>query len=108
MQELNKAFCKFKYGYTYQKSVKDPAGIFAWNTPVLAVAYVACTALAGYALLVKRYNILWIAGPYVPFWSIVLYNYARQPHQQIENCYKYILAKRAATCEYELNKSRFA
>ena len=60
-----------------------------------------------YTKFVKGYNILWFIGPFVPVWTYFAYNYARQPHQEIENCYKYLLAKRAATCEYERNKQKF-
>lgn len=64
-------------------------------------------AVMGYALLIKRYNILWIVAPFGPFYAYLVYNWARQPNQEIENAYKYLLAKRAATCEYEKNIQRF-
>ena len=106
--ELNKVFSPYSTGLCYQKSVKEPAGIFVWRGVVLTAAWGLCTGLAGYALFVKKYNILWIAGSYAPLWTLMLYNFARQPEQQIENCYKYLLAKRAATCEHEKNQARFA
>jgi len=35
------------------------------------------------------------------------YNFARQPTQEIENAYSYLLAKRSATAELEANQKRF-
>ncbi len=50
---------------------------------------------------------LWVVGSYIPLWMGILYNWARPPYQELENCYKYLLAKRAATCAMEMNKARF-
>lgn len=103
IDEINSVFSIFKTGNCYSKSVKEPAGIFVWRAALIGAAWTACSGLAVYAKFIKGYNILWFAGAYVPLWSLLLYNYARQPHQQTENIYKYLLAKRAATCEYEKN-----
>ena len=51
----------------------------------------------------KKYNILWYVAAFAPIGGYALYNWARQPTQEIENCYKYLLSKRAATCEMEKN-----
>jgi hypothetical protein len=103
VDELHKVFPPLQTGLCYQKSVKEPAGLFMWRCNLLGAVWGACTLVAGYALVVKRYNILWVAGAYAPLWTVILYNWSRQPQQPIENAYKYLLAKRAATCEHEKN-----
>ena len=64
--------------------------------------------LVAYTKLIKGYNILWFLAPFAPLASYALYNWARQPQQEIENAYRYLLAKRAATCEMERNNKRFS
>ena len=46
-------------------------------------------------------------GPFLPLATQWLYNWARPPVQKIENSYKYLLEKRAATCEMEKNAKKF-
>ena len=94
-------------GLVFTKGVKDPALIYAWNTIPLAIYWGLGAGIAVYALGVKRYNILWTVAPFAPLWALMFYQYVRQPSQTIENAYKYLLAKRAATCEYESNLKRF-
>lgn len=90
-------------GYTnssyYYKSPKEPASIIAWKYIPLAVAYTASVSIAFYARFVRGYNNLWLVGGFLPVWTYLLYNYGRQPTMELENCYRYLLAKRAATCE---------
>ena len=105
MSELNKVMGN---GHFYVKSRREPAGIFAWNVYPLAFLWVAGASIAVYARFIKGYNNLWLIAGFVPMWTYGLYNYARQPTGQIENCYNYLLAKRAATCELEANAKRFA
>ena len=69
--------------------------------------WAAGTAMAGYGLFVKKYNMVWTFGPYLGLWIALLYNWARQPQQDLENKYKYIVAKRAATCALEMNRVKF-
>ena len=64
--------------------------------------------IAVYAKFCKGYNMLWLFAPFVPLWCMIAQQYVRQPTQNIENAYKYILAKRAGTCEYEANQRKFA
>ena len=64
-------------------------------------------AFSGYAKFVKGYNILWFAAPFFPMWILIFKQYIKQPYQDIENSYSYILAKRAATCEHEKNRRQF-
>jgi hypothetical protein len=64
-------------------------------------------AIALYARFIKGYNNLWFLGGFFPLAGFALYSYARQPSQEIQNCYNYLLAKRAATCHLESNSKRF-
>ena len=104
MSELNKVFGGSHF---FVKSRKEPAGLFAWNTYQLGFLWAAGASIAGYARFVRGYNILWVVGAFVPMWTYALYNCARQPTGEIENCYNYLLAKRAATCEMQANAKRF-
>ncbi len=65
-------------------------------------------AIGGFARFVRGYNNLWFAAGFVPFWAYAFYNYCRQPTVEFENCYRYLLAKRAATCELQANQRRFS
>jgi hypothetical protein len=91
----------------FVKGYKDPASIVAWRVAPLAAFWVLGAGIAGYAKFVKGYNILWFVAPFLPMWALIYHNYARQPTQTIENAYKYLLAKRAATCEHEINRRKF-
>ncbi len=64
-------------------------------------------AMGAYARFAKGYNNLWLIGAFIPLVVFNFYNWARQPQQELENCYKYLLTKRAATCEMEINKKKF-
>lgn len=86
-------------GSWYVKSMKEPAGIIAWNVYPLALLWVVGAGTAGYARFIRGYNNLWFVAGFVPMWGYIFYNWARQPTQEIDNCYRYLLAKRAATCE---------
>ena len=96
-----------KAGHCYVKSWKEPAGIISWNlyplTALLGLGY----AIGGYARFIRGYNNLWFVAGFVPFWAYAFYNYCRQPTVELENCYRYLLAKRAATCELQANQRRF-
>jgi hypothetical protein len=105
--ELNTVFGKRNYRF-YLKSRKEPASITAWNILPLGALWGIGAGVAVYAKFVKGYNILWFAAPFIPVWTYLLYNWSRQPTQEIENCYRYLLAKRAATCELEKNRKRFS
>ncbi len=96
-----------KNGSYYFKSQKEPAGIVAWSIYPLAAFYGLAVAIGGYARFVKGYNNLWLMASFAPFWTYALYNYVRQPTIEIDNCYRYLLAKRAATCELQANTKRF-
>lgn len=103
VRELNRALGTSN-GSFYYKSNKEPAGILAWHIyPILAL-WVAGAGIAGYGRLIKGYNNLWFIGGYVPLWTYLFYNYARQPTIEIDNAYRYLLAKRAATCELQANQ----
>jgi hypothetical protein len=98
VHELNQAFGS-QNGSFYTKGNKEPASVMAWKIYPLGLLYVAAVGIAGYAKIIRGYNNLWIAGAFAPFWTYVVYNWARQPTIEIDNCYRYLLAKRAATCE---------
>lgn len=108
-EEVAELNCVVGYpnGSFYFKSMKDPAGLIQWNMYTLGALYGVSVGIALYGRFVRGYNILWLAGGFAPFWTYAIYNYARQPYVELENCYRYLLAKRAATCELEANTKRF-
>ena len=98
VKELNASIGK-RQGTYYTLSMKDPATLHAWKIfPILAFTGVSY-GIAGYARFVKGYSNLWLVGGFVPIWGYLFYNYASQPDQELQNCYKYLQGKRAATCE---------
>ena len=87
--------------------MKEPATIVAWKFyPILAFQGIS-VSIALYGRFIRGYNNLWLIGGFAPVWAMIFYLYLRQPKQEIQNCYKYILAKRAATCELQANTKRF-
>ena len=56
----------------------------------------------------KGYNNLWLLAGVLPAIAYLGVAYSRQPTVKIENAYRYILAKRVATCEMESNAERMA
>ena len=86
--------------YYFTKSRSQPATMFAWDL-ALSLFWGFGASYAMYGLFIKRYSIVWLIGPFVPLWVMLYYNYQRQPEQELENGYKYIIAKRAATAEYQ-------
>ena len=94
-------------GTYYVRGMKEPATLLGWKIwPILGLWGVSAS-IAGYGRFIRGYNNLWLVGGFVPLWAYLFYNWARQPEQEIQNCYNYLLAKRAATCELEANSKRF-
>lgn len=107
VNELNATLGQ-RNGSFYTLSKKDPATLHAWKLyPILAFAGIS-GGLAGYARFIKGYNNLWLVGGFFPLAGYLFYNYARQPDQELQNCYKYLQAKRAATCELQSNALKFS
>lgn len=106
VHELNSVFGT-RYGLFFTKGVKEPASIVAWRVMPFAALWGFGAGVAAYGKFVKGYNILWLAAGFAPFWTYAVYNYFRQPTQNVENCYRYLLAKRAATCELDQNQKLF-
>jgi hypothetical protein len=88
--------------------MKEPAGIVQWSIYPLALLWVASVGVAFYGRFIRGYNNLWLVGPFAPVWTYALYNFVRQPSTEIDNCYRFLLAKRAATCELETNSKKFS
>jgi len=96
-----------KNGTWYVRGNKEPAVLWGWKIyPILALWGIS-TGIALYARFLRGYSNVWLIGGYIPLWSYLFYGAARQPTQEIQNCYNYLLAKRAATCELQANTARF-
>lgn len=86
----------------------EPALLHGWNSFQAAVFLGVGTAFGVYGKFARGYNILWLPASIVPVSVYLAFSYARQPTQRIENAYRYILAKRIATAEFEANQARIA
>ena len=107
IKELNCVFgCKTETYFT--RSSAHPAQINGWNYIPFGIWFIFGVGMCGYAKFVKHYNHCWYIAPFVPLVAYWALNWSRQPNQEVENCYKYLLAKRAATCELENYKKKFA
>ena len=51
-------------------------------------------ALMGLGGLAKGYSYIWLGAAVLPLSLAMVYNNARQPDAMLQNCYRYILAKR--------------
>ena len=76
-----------------------PSKLYATHDLSVGGSFAACGALAGYAKFVKGYNVLWLAGAFVPFLGVMLWNHVKQPETHLNNMYSYLIAKRLATVE---------
>ena len=93
-------------GQLYVRANSEPAKIWAWNILPIAVSATLGLSLGAYGKFVKGYNNLWLAAGILPVTAYILVASQRQPSTKIENAYRYILAKRVATCELEANAER--
>ena len=91
--------------YYFTKCKSQPASMYAWDT-YLAATWGLGAACAFFGFFVKKYSILWLALPFAPCWVHIAYNYRHQPLQDLENGYRYTIQKRAASVQYEKNRSK--
>ena len=63
-------------------------------------------AFGFYGRFAKGYNNLWLLAPILPLLTWGLVQEARQPTTLIDNTYRYLIAKRAATAEFEANNAK--
>jgi hypothetical protein len=93
--------------YQLSRANNEPAKITAISTVPL-FGYLGLGAVMGtYGFAVKGYSFLWLAASIIPgalYYKVAMSN---QNETLIQNCYRYIIAKRAATCQYEANKAAF-
>mmetsp|Transcript_14354 Transcript_14354/g.24436 ORF Transcript_14354/g.24436 Transcript_14354/m.24436 type:complete len:122 (-) Transcript_14354:139-504(-) len=92
------------YSLGLSSSVKTP--VYAWNIPALLLSCGAGAAYCGFALVVKRYSMIWAPAALLPFAGTLLFNHKQQPRQHILSVLDYILQKRLATVEMESFKAQ--
>ena len=72
-----------------------------------ALLFTGAGATVGlYGRFVRGYNNLWLLAAFAPLVSWGMVSKARQPTTLIDNAYRYLIAKRAATAEFEANNAR--
>ena len=105
--ELNRVFGMSNH--IILRKWNEPASVLAFPTKPLLFWFAAGKALGFWGYFAKRYNILWFfPGSIMPFAMAALMSWMNQPQQQIQNYYRYLLTKRAATCEYEKNSKQLS
>ena len=104
-QEVKEVNSNTKSRYYFTKSWSQPATMFAWDS-YIAASWALGAGSAVFGKFLKGYSIVWLAIPFAPCWIHLAYNYRNQPMQNLDNAYRYLIDKRAATVEYELNKSK--
>ena len=90
-------------GHWFVRGKREPAKIWAWNKLPLTTFTMLGLSLGAYGRLVKGYNNLWLGAGLLPITMYMIVASQRQPATAVENAYRYILAKRVATCELEAN-----
>ena len=95
-------------GYQLTLSKKEPGLLKAWNVGEFLLFAGVGGAFGGYGRFVKGYNNLWLLAAGLPVLAWGLVQNARQPTTHINNAYRYLIAKRAATAEFEANQARIA
>ena len=93
-------------GYLLTRSRSEPALLQAWHKFEGLAFLSAGAAFGAYGRFVKGFNNLWLLAPVVPFMTWQLTQRSRQPATLIDNAYRYLIAKRAATAEFEANQAR--
>lgn len=104
VKELNRVMDKNCY---FTRGRSEPALLKQWNTfPILGFL----GAGMGFGLVgkfVRGYNILWLGATILPCALYLIHNAANQNSTRLQNAYRYLLEKRAATCQMEKNMARF-
>ena len=90
-------------GHWFVRGKREPAKIWAWNKLPLTMFSMLGLSLGAYGRVVKGYNNLWLGAGLLPVTVYMIVASQRQPATTVENAYRYILAKRVATCELEAN-----
>ena len=90
----------------FVRSNSEPAKIWVWNKFPLLLAMSSGLGLGAYGFFVKKFNFLWLVAGVFPATLYLLVASGKQPETTTQNAYRYILAKRAATCELEANTER--
>ena len=87
--------------YSFSRARDEPAKLYAYDSAMLGVYFLAGATIGAYGFFVKRYNMLWIPAGFAPFTTALVMNHLRQPVEEMQNAYRYLLEKRAASCVYE-------
>ena len=64
-----------------------------------------CAAVSLFGKFYKGYSLVWLYMPFIPFGLYYAWNMRNPPIQDLENVYRYIIAKRQATCEFQNNET---
>ena len=95
-------------GYFMTLSTKEPSLLKAWNLGEGLLWAGVGGAFGAYGRFVRGYNNLWLIAAGLPVLGWTLIQSHRQPTTHINNAYRYLIAKRAATAEFEANQARLA
>ena len=87
--------------YYIRRSRVEPAHLSAYKITPLMFTMLACGGALGYSKLILGKNILWYAFSFIPLGLMLFYQIKYQPHEQLNNCYRYILSKRVGTVQLQ-------
>jgi hypothetical protein len=93
---------------TFFMNKKEPAHLTAIPTIPTAFFFGIGAAMGLYGKFVRGNSFLWLGAAVVPGAMYYFTAMAKQPNTELCSAYRYLLAKRAATCEMEANASAVA
>ena len=84
-------------GISFSRSRKEPALLVAYDMRSFYAYSIAGLAIGLYGRFGKGYNNLWLVAGFLPGAMSLIVGYYRQPQQQIDNAYRYLLEKRSVS-----------
>ena len=93
---------------TFFMNKKEPAHLTAIPTMGTAFFFGIGGAMGVYGKFIRGNSFLWLGAALLPGTMYYLTAMAKQPNTELCSAYRYLLAKRAATCEMEANASAVA
>jgi hypothetical protein len=93
---------------SFSKDRRQPAKLWAWDNLTTGALLLSGLGFTTYGLLGLKSNKLWIIAAPIPAFIYYKINGVRQDQDLIQNAYRYLLAKRSATAEFEQNQASVA
>jgi len=95
-------------GVMFFAGKSEPASLHAIATAKTAFFFGAGGMMGLYGKFVKGYSFLWLGAAILPGSLYLMTQFMKPQETTLQNAYRYLLAKRAASCEMEANASAIA